>query len=320
MIKLYFIFILLLFQTALFSKVLEAKQLFNKRVITVTKKSINYKKSYYGDIKYDESKIYDIALRFNGFVEKLYLTKSFSKVKKGDKLLSIYSDEVVSLLKEAKFLKKDSTINKLKNLDIPKSEYKKDGVIDIYSKYSGIVLKKEINQGSFIKKGQTLFKIADTSTLWVIAKVYQEDLKDIKLSQKAKIYIDGYKKLNSKVDFIYPELDSKGRVAKVRFVIKNRDGDIYPNMFAKVKIAFNSKDALTIPKSAVFTKGKKHYVFLDRGSEYEPKEIKARRIDTKEFEVISGLKEGDRVIDRVMFMLDSDAITNGLYEDDDDDW
>jgi len=77
---------------------------------------------------------------------------------------------------------------------------------------------------------------------------------------------------------------------------------------------------LILPKSAVLNKGKKHYVFIPlKDGEFEPKEIEAKRIDSKRYEIVSGLKEGDEVIDNALFLLDSDAITNGLY-DSDDDW
>ena len=313
------IYLFLILPLFLSANPIEAKQLFNKKTVSVMRKNITYTKSYYGEVVADESRIYDITLRFSGFVEKLFVTKRYQRVSKGDKLFSIYSDEVGSLLKELRFLNKTSTQKRLKNLSISQKEFHKEDVINIYSPYSGFVIEKNINEGSFAKKGQMLYKIADLSHIWVIAKIYQEDLKDIKIDHMAKIDIKGVGSFKAKLDFIYPKVDKKAKTIDARFVLQNSEFRLFPNMFATVKLSYQKRSVLVLPKSAVFTKGKKHYVFLDKGAEFEPKEITAKRINTYQFEV-SGIKEGVKVIDKVMFMLDSDALTNSLYDLDDEDW
>ncbi|XPV54952.1 MAG: hypothetical protein ACNI3H_10225 [Halarcobacter ebronensis] len=92
-------------------------------------------------------------------------------------------------------------------------------------------------------------------------------------------------------------------------------------MFAKVDIKQINREILTLPKTAVLQKGSKHYVFQYLSeSEYEPIEVTAKRISSNKYEIIDGLEEGQRVINNALFLLDSDAITNGLYSSDDDDW
>ena len=90
-----------------------------------------------------------------------------------------------------------------------------------------------------------------------------------------------------------------------------------------LKLAINTlqKSMLVLPKTAVLTKANKHYVFIPDGKYFTPKEITATRINSEQFEVM-GLEENEVVIDKAAFLLDSDAITNGLYNssDDDDDW
>lgn len=158
--------------------------------------------------------------------------------------------------------------------------------------------------------------------LWAIVKVYQKDLSYIKKDMKVKLFIEGVGVVNSKVDFIYPSIDTKTKTINVRVVIDNKALKIYPGMFAKVKIYTNKKRMLVLPKSAVLTKADKHFVFIPSGNQFEPKEVEAIRINTNQFEVLSGLKENDVVIDKVMFLLDSDAITNGLYNSskEDEEW
>ncbi len=301
--------------------ILDAKQLFNKKVIEVQKKKITLKKSFYATTTIDESRVREFTIRFGGFVEKLYVTRRYAYLHRGDKLFTIYSDEINSLLHEYAYGSAKSTLAKLQNLAVAKSEYRNKGSITLYAPREGYVTQKFINEGSFVKKGKTLFQIADLSVIWVIAKIYQEDLPAIHLGDKVRVDIEGAGEFEGKVDFIYPDVNPKTHTIDMRIVLPNPALKIYPGMFARATVATVTKEALVLPKTAVLTKGKKHFVFLDKGATYAPKEISARRIDAYSFEILSGLKAGERVIDRAMFMLDSDAITNGLYDSgDDEDW
>ena len=139
----------------------------------------------------------------------------------------------------------------------------------------------------------------------------------------AKIYIDGMKKtIRSKVDYIYPIVDPKNKTIQVRFIIDNKELKIYPNMFANVKIQTSKKEMLTLPKTAVLNKGKKYYVFKPvSNKEFEPIEVEATRISSSRYQIISGLQANEEVINNALFLLDSDAVTNALYEEgEDDDW
>ncbi len=330
--------LILLFLVVLLSlngKTLDSTQLFNKTTVKVQKQTIGLSKEFYVDIVYDESSIKDITIRFDGFVQNLYKEKTYSYVNSGDKLFSIYSNEVYTSLQELLSIdltnqrRYKSYMDKFSNLDIDtkqiKSIIKEKKIkenIDIYSPYTGYIIKKNINNGSFIKKGQLIFQIASIKQLWAIVKVYQKDLSYIKENMKVKLFIEGVGVVNSKVDFIYPNIDMKTKTIDVRVVVDNKDLKIYPGMFAKAKIYESSRTMLVLPKSAVLTKENQHFVFVPSGDQFEPKEIIAKRINTDQFEVLSGLSENDEVIDKVMFLLDSDAITNGLYNNskEDEEW
>ncbi|BFU78318.1 efflux RND transporter periplasmic adaptor subunit [Arcobacter sp. 15-2] len=320
----------LLFNT-LNAKTIDASQLFNKKLVKVQKKEIHLTKSFYGDIIVPEDSIKDVNIRFNGYVGSLNVNKTYLYVQKGEKLFDIYSDEINLAMNEFLFRDKNlrkNYIAKFKSFGIDQKvinrlqkNKKVKEYIDIYSPYSGFVIAKTINDGSFVQKGKTLFQIASFKKLWVIAKVYQKDIASINKDMKAKVFIDGFGTVNTKVDFIYPTVDVKDKTVKVRLEIENKDLKIYPNMFAKVTINTVTKRMLVLPKTAVLTKANKHFVFIANGKEFEPQEITANRINFEQFEVI-GLNENDVVIDKAAFLLDSDAITNGLYDssDDDDDW
>jgi len=330
-----FLSALILGYTILNAQILEVSQLFNKKLIKVQKEQIGTSKSFYGHTALNETKIYDIVIRFDGYVTNLYANELYKTIKKGNPLFTIYSDEVNSIQEEIQIAKKfnksliSSNIEKLKSLDINssiirkiKSSNKTIKNISFYSPTNSIVLQKNINKGSFAKKGKLLLQLASLDELWFIASVYQKDLSFIKKDMKAQILIDGIKKpIISKVDMIYPTVDLKTKTVDVRFVIENKDLKLYPNMFAKVNLKEISKERLTLPKTAVLSKGDKHFVFqyLSK-TEFEPIEIKAKRINSNKYEIIEGLKEGQQVINNALFLLDSDAITNGLYESDDEDW
>lgn len=322
---------LMLVVTFINAKPLEVAQLFNKKTVKVTKQNINFVKTFYGDISIPDDAIKDINIRFDGFVGKVFTDKSYVFVKKNDKLFDIYSDEINLAMSEyltsnrnlqKNYLKKFKSfgIDKKVLTTLEKNRKIKE-YIPIYSSYEGFIIRKNINDGSFAKKGKILFQIANLEKLWVIAKVYQKDISSIRKGMKAKVHIESVGSVSSVVDFIYPIVNKKDKTIEVRLEIENKNLKIYPNMFAKVSINTVQKSMLVLPKTAVLTKADKYFVFIPNGEEFEPKEVIAKRINSYQFEVI-GLKENDVVIDKAAFLLDSDAITNGLYNssNDDDDW
>lgn len=317
------------------AQILEISQLFNTKLVKVKKEQIGTLKSFYGHTAINETKIYDITTRFDGYITKLDANEQYKAIKKGERLFSIYSDEISSIAKEIQIAKRfnnsliNSNIEKLKSLDLDPLVIKKIRTskkltkdIPFYSPSNSIILQKNINQGSYAKKGKLLLQVASLDELWFIASVYQKDLSFIKKGMEAKVYVDGVTKpIDSTVDMIYPMVDLKTKSVNVRFVIPNKNLKLFPNMFAKVLLKEVTKEMLTLPKSAVLTKGNKHYVFQKLSdSEIEAIEISAKRISSNKYEIKEGVNEGMQVINNALFLLDSDAVTNGLYDADDDDW
>ena len=317
------------------AQILDAKQLFNKKITKVVKEEVSINKSFYGVTKIDESSLVDIVSRFDGYVTKLNANKKYMTIKKGEQLYSVYSQELLSIQNELQVAKNfnqniyQSTFSRLDNLDISKSEQQKikDGKMNsnglvVTSPINGLLMEKNINQSSAITKGNLLLQMASLDKIWFIASVYQSDLEFIKKDNKALITIDGInQKLNSKVDFIYPIFDEKTKTVDVRFILENEDLKLVPSMFGKVDINVKKDVMLTLPKTAVLKKADKFYVFkpLENG-EFEPIKIEAKRISSNKYEILSGLNENDEVINNALFLLDSDAVTNALYESDKEDW
>lgn len=317
------------------AEILDAKQLFNKKITKVKKEEILLSKSFYGITKIDESSTFDIVSRFDGYITNLNANKSYMTIKKGEPLYSIYSSDILSIQNELQISKElnqniyQSTLLKLDNLDIPKESQEKiksgklnnNGLV-VTSSTNGILLQKNINNKSSVSKGTTLLQIASLDKIWFIASVYQEDLAFIKKDKQATIYIDGLNtSFNTKVDFIYPIFDDKSKTVDVRFILDNKELNLLPSMFGKVDIIDKQKELLTLPKTAVLKKSDSFYVFkYVSNDEFKPVKIEAKRINSNKYEIISGLNENDEVIDNALFLLDSDALTNSLYESDNEDW
>ncbi len=323
------ILLLILLSLSLQAEILQVRQLFNLKTVTVQKRLATVAKTYYGKTAVDESRVRDISLRFDAFVTRLYADKSFIKVKKGDPLFRLYAKEVVSLTEElslASRLSADALKNarrKLRLLGVPQLAKGKRAVeeFDYYAPVNGYVISKSINAGSFAKRGQRLMLLADFDTLWVLTDVYQKDIGKLHEGMPVKISVEGYAPVKGRIDFIYPKVDAKKESVPVRVVI-DKNEKLFPGLFAKVKIALSQKEQLILPKTAILQKGAKKYVFVPEGAgEFSPREIEAERIDSRYFAIHSGLQAGDKVVDKALFLLDSDALTNGLYEsDEDEEW
>ena len=325
----------LLFSGFLQAQILDAKQLFNKKITKVVKEEVSINKNFYGVTKIDESSLVDIVSRFDGYITKLNANKKYMTIKKGEPLYSVYSQEILSIQNELQVAKNfnqniyQSTLGRLDNLDISKSEQQKikDGKINsnglaVTSSMNAILMEKNINQSSAVTKGTTLLQLASLDKIWFVASVYQSDLEFVKKDGEALINIDGInQKIKSKVDFVYPIFDDKTKTVDVRFVLENEDLILVPSMFGKVDINVKKDLMLTLPKTAVLKKADKFYVFkpLENG-EFEPIKIEAKRISSNKYEILSGLNENDEVINNALFLLDSDAVTNALYESDKEDW
>ena len=325
----------LLLGSVLNAEIIEAKQLFNKKIVKVKKEELALTKSFYGITKIDESSLVDIVSRFDGYITKLNANKTYMSIKKGEPLYSIYSDDILSIQSELQIANDfnkniyKSTLQRLDNLAISKSEQEKiksskvneNGIV-VTSPVNGILLKKNINNSSAVKKGTPLLQLASLDKIWFISSVYQSDLSFVKNGMEAQISIDGLNStIKSTVDFIYPTFDDKTKTVDVRFILDNVNNELVPSMFGKIDLVVNKSLMLTLPKTAVLKKADTYYVFKPISeSEFEPVKINAKRVSSNKYEILGGLQENDEVINNALFLLDSDAVTNALYESDDEDW
>jgi len=309
------------------TKAVTVEQLFNIKTITVKKEHIETTKTYNGYAKMIDSKVYTITTTQDGFIRNLTAPNIYDKVTKGKKLFEIYSPKVykaqIELLSAlsispslAKNIEKKLRLYDITSSSIKAIKRKKRALkyLPFYSPYSGVVVDKKVTEGSSIKKGMEIYKIADLSKIWVVAKAYERDREFIPKGQKVNISFSGDKQIyTATIDFIYPFVDPVNKTIDFRVTLNNPNEKIQPNSYATIKTITNSKDILVLPNTAVVTKGDKHLVFVpsEYEGEYKSKLIEAKRIGGNKFEILSGLKEGDKVVNNSLFLLDSDVVING---------
>ncbi len=278
----------------------------------------------YGKVDYKESKIYEINIKFGGWIEKLYANYEGMYVKKNDKLFEIYSPDIYQSIKELKlaYEKKDTLL--LKNVkqkfniwgirDFQIEEILKDKedrrTITFYSPYEGFIIKKEIFEGMEVRPGMTIYRIADLREVWVYGEIYEYEVNLIKKGDEAFITLSYFpeKIFKGKVNYIYPYLNPETRTTKVRIEISNQDFSLKPNMYVNIEIKVNYGKKLVIPKSAVLYTGEKNIVFVDKGEgTFEPREVKLGISGEDFYEVIEGVRKGEVVVTSANFLIDSES-------------
>jgi Cu(I)/Ag(I) efflux system membrane fusion protein len=166
-------------------------------------------------------------------------------------------------------------------------------------------------QGMRVTPADTLYDIADLSHLWVLADVYEYNLRSLALGAEGHINVasSGDKAWKCTVTYISPTVEEKTRTVKVRLEVENADGELKPDMFADVFLHVNVGEGLVVPDGAVINAGDRRLVFLDRGEgRFEPRQVKLGvRASGGGVQVLSGLSEGDQVVTAANFLLDSES-------------
>ncbi|WP_104741417.1 efflux RND transporter periplasmic adaptor subunit [Helicobacter ailurogastricus] len=281
-------------------------------------------RQYYATLQADERKVYSYNLRFDGFVEKLYVNRTYQSVRAGDKLFSIYSPALISvqseLLSSLHFNRQVAQMQeKLRLLGVGAGEINKimqtkkvQNSVEMLSPFSGVVFTKNINEGEFIKSGALVFQIIDLKALYVLVRVNQEDLDFVRHLSKAQISVEGVPGVfNLEFSNINPLVGAQDKMLEARFILKNPSNLFFPNMFAKVTIYQPTQKMLILPKEAVLIKNGRAIVFKKDDDSFDITEIKAKRLSDGSYQVLEGLKAGDEVAKNALFILDADAINNG---------
>ena len=292
-----------------------------------------------GQFAVDERRLYTVNARFEGYIEKLYVNATGQPVRRGQPLMQVYSPELVSAQEEYLIawngrkslaggteesqlgigLLAESALKRLRNWNISEAELQRlqrDGkavrTLTLYAPASGVVLEKTAVAGMRFMPGEALFRIADLSSIWLIAEVFEQDLALVHVGQSVKINVDAYpgKELIGKIAYIYPTVASETRTTQVRVELANPGRVLRPDMYASVQLVSGHGKAkvITVPDSAVIDSGVRQVVLVRLGEGlFEPREVKLGARSDGYSEVLEGVGEGENVVVRANFLIDAES-------------
>jgi Cu(I)/Ag(I) efflux system membrane fusion protein len=291
-----------------------------------------------GRIEVDERRVYAVAPKFEGWVERLFVNVTGQHVSKGQPLFEVYSPELVSAqreyaiatdavnaLKDADDDPKagmrrlaESSLARLRNWDISDEQLRalaQSGetrrTLTFRAPVAGIVMEKKAVQGMRFMPGESLYQIADLSSVWVIADVYEQDIALVRTGSKAKVSISAYpgRSFEGTITYVYPTLKPETRTVPVRLEIANPSLLLKPAMFAEVEIPVGGKGkVLTVPNSAVIDSGTRRVVLVQLAEgRFEPREVKLGSRTDNYVQVMDGVKEGEQVVVAANFLIDAES-------------
>ncbi len=322
-------------------------QLIGLKTVEVSIKPLQKVIRTVGRIEYDERRQATVNTKFEGWIEKLHIDYTGKYVKKGEPLAEIYSPELIATQQEflnllkwkqsaisnqqsaiGGMLSKDAEAiieaakQRLRLWDITEEQIKKIEdtgksvrTLTIYSPVSGYVVQKMALQGMRVMPGEKLFDIADLSLVWLIADIYEYELPFVKEGQRAAISLSYFpgKEIASRIEYVYPALSGDTRTAKIRFTLPNPRGQLKPQMFTNVEIKVDIGKKLVIPEDAVIDTGLRQVVYVDKGDGYfEPRQVMLGMKTEGLWEVLQGLKAGEKVASSATFLIDAEAQLKGV--------
>ncbi len=317
----------------------EKVQLIGVRTATAGYQVVDRRIRTVGRVEVNETKLAFVNTKISGWVKKLYIDYTGQHVKKGQPLLSLYSPDLVSAQEEYllafKAGKSASAPGGFKEVDASRQsllesakrrlqlwdvtdaqieELEKTGKpgtdMTVFAPLDGIVLEKMVLDGAFITPGMNLYKIADLSTIWILADLYEYEVPLVKIGQKARASLpyDPGILYTATVNYIYPTLDPMTRTVKVRLTMENPGLMLKPEMYANVEISASSGSRLTIPVEAVLDTGVRQIVYVEKKpGVYEMRVIKLGVRGETFVEVLSGIRKGERVVTSGNFLIDSES-------------
>ena len=308
------------------------------RVVAAQKRSLDKTVRAAGRIEPDERRLFTIAAKFEGYVERLHVNVTGQAVAKGQPLFEAYSPDLVSAQREYAIAAQgvtalkdagsqaqggmqelaQSSLLRLKNWDISEEQIKAlsatgatQRTLTFRSPATGIVMEKKAVQGMRFMPGEMLYQVADLSHVWVIADVFEQDLALVKNGAKAQVSINAYpdKVFTGSVTYVYPTLKAETRTVPVRVELANPGGLIKPGMFAQVEMQVAARAVgITVPVSAVIDSGTRQMVLVQlKEGRYEPREVKLGARSDSYIEVLSGVQEGEQVVVAANFLIDAES-------------
>ena len=291
-----------------------------------------------GTVAIDEARLSYVQTRISGHIEQVFADATYQYVRKGQRLFTIHSPELVVAEREYLLAKQNaknlsqstvpgvsegvasllaSSRERFEQWNIPEKEIARlestgqvAHALEIESPVSGFITERNALPNLNVQPESRLYTIADLSAVWVLAQVFQNDLARIKVGSPTSLSLDSYpgRAFRGKVDFIYPDVDMTTRTARVRLLFSNPNLTLSPGMFVNVTLQVPLGNQLVIPLSGVLQSGTRQIVFVDRGAGYlEPRDVQLGPQAGDQYIVLKGLKAGERIVTSANFLIDSES-------------
>jgi Cu(I)/Ag(I) efflux system membrane fusion protein len=312
------------------------QQMIGLKTAPVTKGQVADSWRTVGRVEVDPTRVRRVNVKIDGYVERAYVAFVGQPVHKGQALFSIYSpsllvaqNEYLLALETRKQLAGAGALaangddlvkaarRKLELWDIPDKEIQRlertgqaTKTLTLVSPISGVVTTKNIVEGARLNPGDTPYELTDLSMVWVMADAYQADLGRVRVGMNATMTVSAFtgRLFKGRVKFIDPVLDPNTRTTKVHLHFPNSTGELRPDMYGEVQLEGQTTTGLQVPADAIVHAGTKDIVFVALGDgKFAPREVRLGVVGTSETQVLEGLREGEGVVTRANFLIDSES-------------
>lgn len=282
-----------------------------------------------GRVVADETRLAEVTLRYEAWIGQVFADYTGKVIRKGEPLFTFYNPQLWSLQEEylealrrgqgrasgGELASAAKTRLRLFEIDDAQIEAlrQRGSAIEYLitnAPITGTIIEKHIVAGSAVQEGMPLYRIADLSSVWIEAEVYEQDIARINLGQRARISVKGVpeREFEGTVSYVYPSLDASTRTGRVRFEVANPDGALKLDMYAEIRVQLPLGERLAVPESAVIYAGASHIAFVDLGEgQLEPRRLKVGARTADYIEVLEGLKEGEIVVTSANFLIAAES-------------
>jgi len=305
---------------------------------TVERRDVNNELSVAGNVDIDEEGLSYVQTRFAGWIQNVSANATYQYVRKGQRLFTVYSPDLVSSEQEYLLARQNQKAfapdaqgmgvqedgwllraaeERLRQFGVPEQaieDLQKSGKVQhdmaVNSPASGYIMERTALPNAYVQPEMKLYTIADLSTVWVYANVFQNDVGRLKPGDSARVTVDAYpgRNFNGRIDQILPQVDQATRTVRVRLVFRNPGVVLKPGMYVNVAISVPLGRQLVIPATAVLQAGTRAIAFIDHGNgTLEPRTIEVGTQLDDSVIVLSGLKAGEKVVSSANFLVDSEA-------------
>jgi Cu(I)/Ag(I) efflux system membrane fusion protein len=313
----------------------DRRQLLGVRTVEIARRPLVREIRTVGLVSADERRVRRIQSRVSGWVEELFVNFTGEPVRAGQAVLAVYSPELFAtqreyllaleasrsasssirggtLLEAARSRLRLFDVSEAQIAELARTREPKRRVV-LESPISGYVTFKQVLQGTYIAPEMELYTVSDLTSVWIWAEANEDEIPLLAIGQPAAIDVAAAPgSRDAVITFLQPTLNAQTRTLRVRFDLNNPEGALRPGMYATVRIAKPLGDVLALPDEAVIDTGVRRVVFVEvNPGTFQPREVTLGRKGEGQYEVLSGLAAGERVVVSAQFLLDSESRLRG---------